>query len=175
MVESAVARSKEAKFIADIQQDSALHQLVQEPTRGSNTLDLLFTNVGDMIGDVRVIDGIIGSDHDAIQFDVNTVRLHISRQKRYSYSFKKADFTLFRTILSKIPWGCCFFNNNVEESWMKFKDILFSVADQCIPKVVLHTRKQTNWLSDETLKLIRKKKQLYKRVKHTGDERDFRR
>ena len=64
--ESAVARSKEAKFIADIQQDSALHQLVQEPTRGSNTLDLLFTNVGDMIGDVRVIDGIIGSDHDAI-------------------------------------------------------------------------------------------------------------
>ena len=50
-------------------------------------------------------------------------------------------------------------------SGLKFKDILFSVADQCIPKVVLHRRKQTNWLSDETLKLIRKKKQLYKRVK----------
>ena len=173
--ESAVARSKEAKFIADIQQDSALHQLVHKPTRGSNTLDLLFTNVGDMIKDVRVIDGIIGSDHDAIQFDVNTVRLHISRHKRYSYSFKKADFTLFRTILSNIPWDCCFLNNNVEESWIKFKDILFSVADQCIPKIVLHRRKRTNWLSDETLKLIRKKKRLYKRVKCSGEERDFRR
>ncbi len=57
---------------------------------------------------------------------------------------------------------------------MKFKDLLFSVADQCIPKTSLSTRKRNHWLSEDTLRMIRKKKRPFKLAKRSRLEKDFR-
>ena len=48
-----------------------LNQLVKEPTRDDNILDLVMTNKVNIINNVRVIPGI--SDHDMVVFDVNLV------------------------------------------------------------------------------------------------------
>ena len=39
---------------------------MQTPTRNINILDLVLTNACDMVSSVHVVDGIIGSDHNAV-------------------------------------------------------------------------------------------------------------
>ena len=64
-----------------------------EATRGSNILDLLFTNMADYFKGVEVTDG---ADHNAIEFTIDLTRKCALRRKRLSYNFKKADFDLYR-------------------------------------------------------------------------------
>ena len=116
--------------------------MVMEPTRGANILDLLFTNRPDILREVKVVDGLPGSDHDAVYFSINLGRRRFLRQKRLVYNFKKANFDLFREMLSKVPWDCCFLSESINECWKNFKDVLSSVADQCIPKVTLKPKKR---------------------------------
>ena len=51
------------ELLCEISLDSGLEQLVENPTRGSNTLDLVFTNSNSLLGDVEVVDSIPGTVH----------------------------------------------------------------------------------------------------------------
>jgi len=51
-------------------EDNFQTQLVSEPTRGGNSLDLLFTNRAGLVGDV-VVGGHLGlSSHEMMEFSV---------------------------------------------------------------------------------------------------------
>ena len=139
---SPVVHSRENSLLCDPISDFNLQQMVMEPTRGANILDLLFTNRPDILHEVKVVDGLPGSDHDAVYFSINLGRRRFLRQKRLVYNFKKANFDLFREMLSKVPWDCCFLSESINECWENFKDVLSSVADQCIPKVTLKPKKR---------------------------------
>ena len=146
-----------AKLLCDITFNSSLFQLVTEATRNSNMLDLVFVNYSERVKDVTVVDGIPGSDHDGICFNISVDLPPIRRvPHRRLFNFKKADFGLFRDVLSSIPWDCCFRDGDVEEACTKFKDLFFAVADQCIPSFTLKRKRTKSWLSDEVLTLIRR-------------------
>ena len=51
-------------MLSDLILDRSLTQLVQQPTRGENVLDLLLTNSPGMVSRVDVVDGLPGSDHE---------------------------------------------------------------------------------------------------------------
>ena len=51
--------------------DFFLDQCVSTPTRGSNLLDLIFTNNPDMISSIEVIDNLPNTDYDCIEFSVH--------------------------------------------------------------------------------------------------------
>ena len=87
---SPVAHSRENSLLCDPISDFNLQQMVMEPTRGANTLDLLFTNRPDILHEVKVVDGLPGSDHDAVYFSINLGWRRFLRQKRLVYNFKKA-------------------------------------------------------------------------------------
>ena len=82
-----------------------------------------------------------------MDFLVEVGRQVAPKSKRKVYNFKKADLNQFRDLLAALPWNCCS-GGSVDEDWLKFRDLLLSVADQCIPKVTLRPRKQMNWLND---------------------------
>ena len=63
----------------DIVQDNSLHQLVQHGTRGNNIVDLVLTNDLTIVGNIDVVDGLDGSNHNAVQFGV---KLCIPRTKQ---------------------------------------------------------------------------------------------
>ena len=44
--------------------------------------------------------------------------------------------------LSAITWDCCLWDTSVDDSWRRFKDVLFTAADECIPKVTLQEREK---------------------------------
>ena len=160
--------STKAHLLCELLDEFNLQQLVTEPTRNSNILDLLITNREDLIQGSKVVDGIPGSDHESVQFGVNLTRKPLSRHKRRMYNFRKADFEAYRELLSKVPWTCCFLTDSIEDCWRCFKDVILSVADQCIPKITLKPRKRKFWLSDETLLQIRRKRRAYKLAKRTA-------
>ena len=65
---SSCSPSKVASVICDIAQDFSLQQLVLEPTRGTHTLDLLLINNPDSVTGMKVVDGLPGADHAAVDF-----------------------------------------------------------------------------------------------------------
>ena len=69
----------------------------------------------------------------------------------------------------------CLWGVSIEDSWQRFKDLLFAAADECIPKVTLWKRRKKTWLGDETLRMIRWKRRAYKVMKRTGRDSDIRR
>ena len=142
--------SRVVSVMCDIAQDFSLQQLVPEPTRGAHTLDLLLTNNPDRISNVKVVDGLPGADHEAVDFVVGLARPRSSAERRIVYDFKRADFEMFRDRLSDIPWTSYLWGDSIEDSWQRFKDLLFAAADECIPKVTLRKRKKKTWLSDKT-------------------------
>ena len=79
-----------------------LQQMVLEPARESHILDLVFTNTADGLYDMRVVNNLPGTDHDAVLFSTNYQKHKPSLQKRWTYNFKKADFVSFRELLSNV-------------------------------------------------------------------------
>jgi len=76
-------------LLSDLLLDRSLIQLVKQPTRGENILDLLLTNSPDMISQVDVASGIPGSDHDAIQFLARFVKYTPSQAKSSCIQLQK--------------------------------------------------------------------------------------
>ncbi len=62
----------------------------------------------------------------------------------------------------------CFSSNSIEVCWTCFKDLLLTAADQSIPKTVfLPNQKRPTWLSDDTIKILTKKRGAYRKSKRT--------
>ena len=84
---------------------------------------------------------------------------------------QKADFKTLHELLNRVPWDSCFLSESIKDCWIHFKDILLSITDQCIPKIILRHRKNQHWLSTETLNLVHRKRQAYKLAKPTNNPR----
>ena len=53
----------------DVVDDYFLQQMVSEPTRRGNILDLIFTNTPEFLMNFNVCEGLGNSDHFSIEFD----------------------------------------------------------------------------------------------------------
>ena len=150
-IPSPLVCTQSASVLCDLVQEFSQQQLVPEPTRKANTLDLIFCNTPDMVCGIKIADNLQGTDHQAVDFSLSLTIPAQTLVRRWVYSFKHADFDKFRNLLSVIPWKSCLLGENIEEDWQCFKDLLFSAANQCIPRVMIKNKKRKSWLSDETL------------------------
>ena len=146
----------------------ALDQLVTEPTRSKNILHLVLTTNPNLIKDVQVIEQLGNGDHQMVRFDVQAKPKLVRGNPIKIYNFKKADFDLFVDLISIIPWDTCFLTDSIEDCWLRFKDLLLSAADQSIPVVTICANKKfPSWLSDDTIKLLSKKRRVFIKSKRT--------
>lgn len=81
---------------------SGLSQLVREPTRGDNILDLLLVTDDDLVADVRVGSSPIKSDHRAIYFDICAAPP--ARPAVPAYDFSRADYDQMSASLAATNW-----------------------------------------------------------------------
>ena len=133
------ARSISEKML-DTVDDYNLKQMVHEPTRLENTLDLVFSTLPDLIENTYVVPGM--SEHSAVICDINfkltppalPPPLLLSRTV---FVYKKADMESlkqdlehsFNTLLASDPT-----TKTVEENWAEFKTTLISTSKKHIPK-----------------------------------------
>jgi len=109
-----------------------------------------------------------------VEFYLNARKPKAITKKRMIYNYKKADFDALRENLDKVPWECVLMERSIEINWTNWKDVFDMAVEECVPKVVWKPHKAKNWLSEETLSTIKKKRRLYRRAKKTRRRKDLR-
>ena len=127
----------------------ALDQLVTEPTRGRNILNLIFSSHPESISNTEVIPGI--SDHEAVYCELilhnkpesDNIKHPVFLYNRGNMAQFKADFSDFQAyFLSSDPYS-----NNVHENWEKFKQATINAIAKNIPQTMSRAINQLPWIT----------------------------
>ncbi|KAK4806171.1 hypothetical protein QYF61_001094 [Mycteria americana] len=157
-------------FLPDVQSrrflervaDNFLTQLVREPTREGAPLDLLFTNREGLVSHVMV-GGCLGqSDHEMIVFLIHgEVWRGVSRTA--TLDFRRADFSLFRRLVERVPWEAALMGKGVQEGWTFFKEEVLKAQERAVPRCRKTSRRgrRPAWLTRELWLELRKKRRVY--------------
>ena len=86
---------------ADILDDDGMAQLVKQPTRGSNTLELVVTNYPDSFRRVETLPGL--SDHDIVFTEVNiNPKKSIQKPRNIPSLYRRANWEYMKDDLNKL-------------------------------------------------------------------------
>ena len=161
--------------LCNILGDFFLIQKNMSPTRGlglteGNILDLVLTNNEFLVRDVSVHPNAFDSDHSPLTFTLVAKSNEDQRMCRgkCAATRKRISLACGRLYITDIPWESVISDCPFEDCLTRFPDMLFSAINQFIPQVTRRRRSRPPWISNEIMKLIRKKKKLWKRMKASG-------
>lgn len=150
-----------------------LIQIVKEPTRGKNVLDLIFTTNPDLIEKTEIHPGM--SDHDAVICDIK-LKLEIDKKPpREVWVYSKGNMDGIREDLKNHEqrFICQAKDTTVENLWKDFKSIIMGSIDKHIPKKLISGKPHLPWLTPYIKRMIRKKQRRYNRAKRSGKDQDW--
>ena len=151
--------------------DFSLVQLIDKPTRGNNTLDIIVTNNADLV-DTEVISGV--SDHDAIlgMSSIAIIRKHIVPCSCKIMQWTKADWEKIRQSVSlKLSnFHEILSSQNVDVAWDYFLNVLQSASNDVPFKYFNSRKKDAPYMTTYIKRRIRKKQRLYKKARSTGSD-----
>ena len=154
-------------LLVDAANDNNLEQLMNEPTRGLNTLDLLFSSEPSFISEAQVIPGI--SDHLAITFSLCTnAKLPTKPLDHFSLLFDKANLTAIKNDILHFQGhflSSDLTTNNCESNWLNFKHMLDTTIDTNIPKVFHKSNNRLPWINHSIRQKMKQRKKLYNKAK----------
>ena len=171
------ATSPPQKFL-DCLQEHFWHQHIDKPTRvrgldNPSTLDLLITNEPYLIDNVTYDPPLGNSDHVmlCVQTTCKTTKVAPTREV---LDFSKANFNLLRETLD-VDWNQLLNQHpdNLEQQWGLFLNTYNHAIEECIPRKKIknrNTSKPQIPLSNETVRLIKKKHRLWTRYYETKQE-----
>ena len=164
------------KFLDLIMADLNHSQLISKPThKNGNTLDLLFSNVPDLINNLSVLgrNEVCASDHFGITF---SIKFDISIKKtvnRKVYNYSKADWKGLNFELKRINWNYVIEMHDPYTAWFLFKTIINNLCDKFIPKKSIRYQFQPPWFDTECDKVLsEKEKWRAKAHSESGTEED---
>ena len=157
----------------DILDDHGLTHLVDEPTRGTNTLDLFITNYPGSFRRTEVIPGL--SDHDIVYTEVNRIPAKLQQKPRKIFLYKKAKWQNVKDDLHNIQSTAkTLYNNNssVNDIWNLFVTSLEDSVNKNIPTKTARKKDGCPWITTDLRRLTRRRDRAYKKKKKSGDKRD---
>ena len=164
------------KFLTLFQGELGHSQLISEPThKNGNTLDLLFTNIPELINDITVLEynEACKSDHFGIKFNIKLDVKLKKTTKRKIYNFSKADWKNLNFDLKKVDWELILGSHDPHLSWPKFKFILSKLCDKHIPLKSIKDQFLPPWYDSECDKVLREKEKWRRKANsESGTEED---
>jgi hypothetical protein len=144
----------------DIANDFGLTQVVQEPTRDSNILDIFLIRPIDIWYDTGVVPGI--SDHGAVIFDM-ACQMAPPDETREIVLYNKADTLTIRTALQNefASFRVENIGKDVETMWDSFKNLCLQVVDTYVPKKTLKNNPDPIWYTKNINRLKRNVRKAY--------------
>ena len=125
--------AKESLFLNCLLQNS-LSQLVLEPTRGHNILDLILTNCNGVVNDVNISEPFSTSDHSILNFNI-VCPSHTNKGYEI-FDFKNADYNAISLFLVDYDWSLIFLScSDVNQMWQLFTDVLRTAVNLYVPKI----------------------------------------
>ena len=148
--------------------DCALTQLIEEPTRHENTLDLMITNVPSLVYRQEVVPGI--SDHDAVYIEMNIDPKKNKQKQRNIPLYKKANWNGLKADMAKTVDEIDKDNKcDVERLWLTFKNALEKGIKDHIPHKLCKLQNSQPWINNNIRQMIKRRDRFYKKFKTTND------
>ena len=148
-----------------------LEQVVKEPTRGLNTLDLFITNNSTLVNEVQVIPGI--SDHQAVLADCDLTPITNKQPKRKIPLYSKTDWESLKAHVKA-------FGDTLDRTadtntlWLSFKAMLESGIAKYVPHRNAKRKDSMPWITSTIKRLMGKRDKLYAKYKHSGLDKHHR-
>ena len=152
--------------------DCGLQQMVEFPTRGKNTLDLICTNAPGKIGNIDSLPGI--SDHNIVSCTMSIMPQRRVQKPRWIRKYGKADWTKLASEIGNIKNQITIDaeEKSTEQLWTSFKEELVKQMDKHIPKKMSKNRRKIPYITPDIEKLIRRRDRIYKKMKRGGEAFD---
>ena len=158
----------QSNFVSFLTEELGHVQLINSPTHTSgNTLDLVFTNIQNLVKNVKVLDHneMCLSDHFGITFNLEVKTKYIKQSKRSIFNYSKGDYRGLNSDLLNVNWDNIFRSNDPYPAWHHFKNILNSCCERWIPKITIKSQFQPPWYDSECDKIRQDKEKWRKRAK----------
>lgn len=157
------------KFLS-LLQDHGLEQMVMEPTREDNILDLFITNNPHLVPRVEVAPGL--SDHRVVYCEYTVTAQKIKQAERNIFLYDKADWDSIRARMVELLPTMERDQDDLstEELWKSFKDTLQLAVEKAVPQKVARTKTSKPWVTSDIRKLVLRRNRLYKKMKRDGSE-----
>ena len=130
-----------------------------------NILDLVLTNHEALIEGTTVYTNGFDSDHFPVCFAIKKKFDRPRNTLRTVYRYDKADFDGLRNTLSHIMWDSFISCDDIDSSTAAFQDLVLAAINQHVPQMKLRRKSRPPWIDKDVLKLVKKKKALWKRLK----------
>ena len=155
-------------------QESSLCQLVENPTRGANILDLLFTTDDNLINNVEVGEEFSSSDHRIVTFELkfNSDNENSSFEKIPDY--KKANFHKLKHTIENIDWSNISSSTDINDAWKVFTSLYNTAVNSCIPMKNRRPIRNSKpkWWNNEIKLCLTAKKIAHQKFKLTASQND---
>lgn len=155
----------------NVVQDSFFKQLVTEPTRQGNILDLVLTKNESLVSQVEIGARFENSDHHEIRFRINAGR-EVEHNMVLVPDFRKANYQSLRHHLQRINWEEIGLgrqddqNKGVEFQYNFLATETQKAQELYIPKRRIRSNKnEPKWMSSSIRKNIDLKRGLYRKIK----------
>jgi hypothetical protein len=152
-----------------------LLQLVDEPTRGKNYLDLVLSSEENMVQNLSVGEQFETSDHQVIRFDL-VCRKNENKTTVKKYDYFRADYDEVRKHMQALQQETSsnYFTNNISEvndRWINIKNNCLRIRNKYIgPK--RKAKNKSKWATNKVRKCRREKKKAWmKFIKGNRDEK----
>ena len=160
-------------LFTDILDEHGLCQIVEEPTRGSNMLDLIVTNYPTSFSRTEIIPGV--SDHDIVFTEVNILPVKHRQKPRTIPLYREAKWDNVKQDLHNIHQCITKMdeeNQSVESMWNIFLTKLQESIQKNIPQKKARKKDGCPWIKSDLRRLIRKRDRWYRRRKKSGNQQE---
>ena len=158
----------EIQFIDQLD-DFYLTQLNTLPTRGSNVLDLVITNIPNQVGNISKLDRTesgLFTEHDTIVFNLKTSIKEAPKLNRTVSDYRRGDIDGLRVALDMIDFSSIFETcNDINNCWNQWRDNLLPAVDQHIPTKKIKGRDSPPWMNGNIIQTIKKKEAARRKLK----------
>ena len=138
------------------------------PYTYGSILDLVLTNTEYLIKDVLMHPNAFDFDHHPLTSKLHVKKASPKNTQRKVYCYRRGDFIGLQETLRVLPWDLLTSDTSIDTNLEKFQDMFFCAIDQHMPQRTLKRRSRPPWIDNEIMKLIRKKKTLWKRLETDG-------
>ncbi|XP_076434604.1 uncharacterized protein LOC143274619 [Babylonia areolata] len=158
-------------WFMDAINDVGWEQMVMEPTKESNTLDLFLTNHPNLVPRTETLPGI--ADHDIVYMELQIHPPKKRQPQRLIPIYTEECKEPLREAVQKVnDYIMSTFDekSNVEEVWTEMRTGLSQALSDHVPHKQTRSKPSLPWVDYETKKLIRRRDRVHRRMKKNGDE-----
>ena len=139
--------------------DNGLTQMVTQPTRDENTLDLFITNNPSVIDSVETVPG--PADHAAVVIDGDLSAIRHHQKPRNIRLYKRADWDGLRDYIQNFDLDKEPGQDDIESMWHTLKHLIETGTDMFIPTKKAKRKDSPPWIDADIKRLIRKRNKYF--------------